>query len=278
MRRRRIAAVALLVVLLLMVPLGAGLGRQAFDNDSPPANKSSSPRPNAPTGPKVVILDPMARSGGPGPGVSTVRDKSVWTPSGERIPLPDRQFGTVAEYGSGFAWLTQAGGGVRLNVAQRAIRLDAKPHEVVGVEPGPDGSVMVRTKAGPVIVTADAMQVTPDQPELKTDHMVASANAIWVDDGRRVRRSDTSDLTHQPFAGRDLGPWRTVVVGDPRSDRVVVTDAQGCHAVLNGSTGATVWQTCEWAVSAFSADGRLAVARTVKYGSYGIIDLTAGEL
>jgi hypothetical protein len=58
----------------------------------------------------------------------------------------------------------------------------------------------------------------------------------------------------------------------------VVIDDQGCQAVLNGSTAALVWRSCDWELSAFSSDGRLGAGRSVAYGTIGVIDLSTGKL
>ena len=43
-----------------------------------------------------------------------------------------------------------------------------------------------------------------------------------------------TDLTATTFPTETLTGWTSVVSGDPVSDRVVVTDAEGCQAILNG--------------------------------------------
>ena len=117
-RRRRIGAAALAVVLLLIIPAAAGLWRLAFDTENPPVISPSSPAPKASTGPKTVVLDLGIRTLGTAPEVSTVRGgTSVWLPSGKTVKLPNGQFGSIAEYGSGLAWLTRTGGEVQLNVS-----------------------------------------------------------------------------------------------------------------------------------------------------------------
>jgi transcriptional regulator of nitric oxide reductase len=58
----------------------------------------------------------------------------------------------------------------------------------------------------------------------------------------------------------------------------VVIDDQGCQAVLNGSTAALVWRSCDWELSAFSSDGQLGAGRSVAYGTFGVIDLSTGKL
>jgi hypothetical protein len=276
-RRRRIGAVVVVLAVLLMIPV-AGLWRVAAGTGDPPVISGSTPPPQASTGPTTVILDPLYRPVGAAPEVSTVRGGSVWLPSGETVKLPDGQLGSIAEFGSGFAWLTRTGGEFRLNVSPEPLPIATNGSEVTGAEPGPGGSVMVRTKAGPVFLTNGAVLLAPSRPELRTNRMVATADAIWVEHGGRVLRAQMADLESGSFSGQPYPDWRKVVVGDPRADRVVVIDGQGCQAVLNGSTGMPVWHSCDWALSAFSADGRLAAGRSVKYGTIGVIDLSTGQL
>ncbi len=69
-----------------------------------------------------------------------------------------------------------------------------------------------------------------------------------------------------------------MVVGDPRADRIVVIDDQGCQAIVNGSKAEWVWRSCDWELSAFSSDGRFGAGRSVRYGTIGVIELSTGKL
>jgi hypothetical protein len=278
MRRRRIGAVVVVLVLLLMIPAAAGLWRRAAGTEDPPVISRSSPPPLAPTGAKMVVLDPLNRPPGAAPEVSTVRESSVWLPSGETVKLPNGQFGSITEYGSGLAWLTRNGGEFRLNVSPERLPIATNGIEVTGTEPGPSGSIMVRTKAGPVFLTSGGKLVAPSQPELRTDRMVATADAIWVESSGRVLRVAMADLERGLFKGETYPQWQQVVVGDPRADRVVMIDDLGCQAVVNGSAAEWVWRSCDWKLSAFSSDGRLGAGRSVMYGTIGVIDLSTGEV
>jgi hypothetical protein len=276
-RRRRIGAVVLVLVVLLMIPAAAGLWRRAAGTDDPPVVTRPSPSAQTSTGPIMVHLYPRDPVGA-APEVSTVRGRSVWLPSGETVKLPDGQFGSIAEYGSRLAWLTRTGGEIRLNVSSERLPIATNGSEVTGAEPGPNGSVMVRTKAGPVILTSGGMLVAPSQAELRTNRMVATADDIWVENPGRVLRVRMADLERGSFNGQTYPQWRKVVVGDPRADHVVVTDDRGCHAVLDGSTSALVWRTCDWELRAFSSDGRLVVGHSDKFGSIGMIELSTGQV
>ena len=125
-------------------------------------------------------------------------------PSGETVDLPDDQFGSIAEYGSGLAWLTRTGGEFRLNMSAEPLPIATNGSEVTGAEPGPSGSVMVRTKAGPMFLTSGGMLVAPSQPELRTNRMVATADDIWVENGGRVLRVRMADLESGSFNGQSL--------------------------------------------------------------------------
>jgi hypothetical protein len=278
MRRRRIGAVVMVLAVLLMIPAAAGLWRFVADTGEPPVSGPSSPPPQTSSDAKVVILDLGHITQGAAPEVSTVRGGSLSLPSEETVKLPNEQFGSIAEYGSGFAWLTRAGGEFRLNMSSKPLPIATNGREVTGAEPGPSGSVMVRTKAGPIFLTSGGTLITPSQPELRTSRMVATADHIWVENGGKVLRGQMADLVSGSFQGQIHPQWRKVVVGDPRADRVVVIDDQGCQAVLNGSTAALVWRSCDWELSAFSSDGRLGAGRSVGYGTIGVIDLSTGKL
>jgi hypothetical protein len=278
MRRRRIAAVVVAVVVLLIIPATAGLWRLASGSEEPPVISPSTPPAVASPWPNTVILDVGNRPRGPAPEVSTVRGKSVWLPSGETVKLPAGQFGSITEYGSGLAWLTRTRGEVRLNASPQRLPSTTNGSEVTGAEPGPSGSVMVRTKAGPVFLTKDAKLVVPAQPQLRTNRMVATADAIWVDNGGRVLRVPMADLESGSFRGHAYPQWQKVVLGDPRSDRVLVINDLGCQTLVNGSTAESVWVSCDWQLSAFSSDGRFGAGRSVMYGTIGIIDLSTDTL
>lgn len=277
MRRRRIAAVAALLIMLIALP-GFAISRwRAWMTDVPPVTTASTPPATVP-GPKALILDPVGRLQGPAPEVASIREKSLWLPSGDTLKLPNDQFGTVAEFGDEFAWLTRTAGELRLNVAAQPLPITTNGKEVTGVEPGPNGSVMVRTKAGPILWTTAGTFVTPSEPLLDTDQMVATADALWVVAGGVVTRVDMADPTSRSNSARAYPRWKKLVIGDPRADRVVVTDPQGCQAVLNGSTAELVLGNCGSKVGAISPDGQFAVARRAKSGTIDVIDLASGRL
>ncbi len=229
-------------------------------------------------GPRAVILDPVGRTQRGEAAVATVRDRLVRLPSGSGVALPDEQFGTVADHGGEPVWLTRDGAGrLRLNVAAAPVPLISNGREVTGVEPGPDGSLMVRTKAGPLLWTASTGWTASAPPELHTFEVSATATALWaVADGGVVRVA-AGPGGAAPGVVR-LEQWRGVVTGDPRADRVVVTDERGCHAVLDGTTEEQLWRSCDWEPSVFSSDGRYAAGRSTKYGGLGVIDITTRSL
>ena len=293
-RRRRIGAAVLAVVLLLMIPAASGLWRLATGTEEPPVISPTSPPPQISTPQTMAVLD--LRGLGAAPEVSTVRQGSVRLPSGETVKLPNGQFGSIAEYGSRFASLTRTGRELQLNTSPERlpvvgngpdVRLNMSPQRlpiatngsaVSGVEPGPSGSVMVRTKAGPVFLTSGGTLSAPSAPELRTNRMVAAADDIWVENGGRVLRVQMADLESGSFKVQTYPQWRKVVVGDPRADRVVVIDDQGCQAVLNGSTAALMWRSCDWEIRALSSDGRFGAGRSLKLGGIGIIELDTGQV
>jgi hypothetical protein len=229
-------------------------------------------------GPKSLILDPVGRLNGPPPEIATVRSGEVWLTNGTKLVLPSNQVGTIAAYGDTAAWLTRNGSQLSLNLTPQTLPITTDIDAVNGVVPGPGGSVMVRTEAGPLIWTRDARLLQPSQSILRTDRVVASANAVWVAGGGQVTRVDMSDLTTAIFPAEGHPQWKTVVSADPVSDRVVVTDDQGCQAVLDGSTGDPVWRTCDWEILALSPDGRLAAAQSVAYRTIDMVDVASGQL
>jgi hypothetical protein len=276
MRRRRIGAIVVALALLLIIPAASGLWRLAAGTENPAVTSAPSPPSQTFAPPTMATLD--YRRVGAAPKVSTVREGSVWLPSGEAVKLPKEQVGSITEYGSRLAWLTRTGGEVRLNLSSAALPIATNGSEVTGVEPGPAESIMIRTKAGPVFLTSGGKLVAPSQPQLRTNRMVATADSIWVDNGGRVLRVPMADLESGSFKGQAYPQWRKVVVGDPRADRLVVIDDQGCQAVVKGSTAESVWRSCDWQLSAFSSDGRLGAGRSVRSGHIGIIELSTGEV
>lgn len=278
MRRRRIAGVVLAIAVLLMIPAAVGLWRHAAGTEEPPVISPSTLAPQTSGGPKTVILDLGHYLQGAAPDLSTVRGRSVWLPSGEMVKLPAGQFGSIAEYGSGVAWLTRAGGEVRLNVSSERLPGAAKGSDVTGAEPGPRGSVLIRTKAGPVFLTSARKLLTPSQPELRTKRVVATADAIWVENGGRVLRVPMANLESGSFQAKSYPQWQKVVLGDPRADRVLLINDLGCQTLVNGSTAESLWHSCDWQLNAFSSDGRFGVGRSVMYGTIGIIDLNTDKL
>lgn len=277
LRRRRVAGVVGVLVVLLALP---GIGRALLGRSSsePPPVASRSSAPPRPAGPRAVILDPVGRQQRGEPAVATVRERQVWRPSGAGAVLPDDQVGTLAEYRGEPTWLTRDRTGVlRLNTTAATAPLATDGDEVRGVEPGPGGSLMVRTADGPLLWTAQTSWTVPAAPELRTTGVRASAGALWaVADGRVVRAE--VDPRGEAVAVTRLEQWRDVVAGDPRSDRVVVTDARGCQAVLAGTTVEQLWRGCDWQLSVFSADGRYAAGRDTVGGGLGVLDLTTGGL
>ena len=275
-RRRRVAGVAMALVLLLVVPGVAWTASRRTDADQLPVN-TPSPSTSSLGGPRTVILDPVYRQLGPDPFVSTVRDEAIWSPTGTSLDeMGSDQFGTVVESGSGYAWLTRRGREIRVNVSAQPVPVPAKPGEIRGLEPGPGGSAMLRTDGGPVLITPDGDYVTPDDPVLRTARMVATADALWVEDSGQVVQVDARDLSGDLTSRADHPRWQAVVVGDPVSDQLVVTDRDGCHVVVNAATAVPIWTGCDWDLNAFSPNGRFA-AGTHRYGTRGVVDLATGQ-
>jgi hypothetical protein len=273
--RRRVAGVALALVLLLIVPAAAWTATHRFDADPEPVRRPS-PSLAVPRGPTAVILDPYYRPLGPGPYLSTLRDQAICPPSGPCVDTGDDPIGTVAEHGQGYAWLTGSGADLRLNGMRRSWPVPAGAGEARGVEPGPAGSVMARTKRGPVLLTSDGMLKTPTDVLLRTDRMVATAFSLWVETSRGVAQVEAKNLRGDLTSQVNHPQWQEVVVSDTVSDQLVVTDRAGCHIVVNATTAATVWRTCDWQLNAFSPGGQY-VAGTHHYGSRGVVDLISGK-
>ena len=274
-RRRRMAAVAAVVVLVLMVPVTAWTWLRSLDSNAPPVGPARSASATQSSGAKSVILDPVYRQKGEPPSLAIVRDKMILHASGPAVEMPADQFGTVAEYREQFVWLTRAGNEVRFNVSSQPVQRLSRATGVTGVEPGPGGSVMVRSKSGPVFLSLDAAIVSPDVALLRTDRMAATATALWVESKGQVTRIDASDLRGRLSSAVPHPEWRTVVFGDPQADLVVVTDREDCQVVVNGSTSTPVWRTCDWTISAFSADGRFAAGQ---YAGRSVVELSTGRL
>lgn len=275
LRRRRIAAMALLVVMLLAIPGATAAWLRVSNTDQPPVTTPTTPA--APTGPQYLTLDPLNRSEGAPPDIGYVRDREVRLASGATVALPTNQVGTVTEFGAGAAWLTRNPDRMSLNVAPQPLPL-TDDTEVTGVDPGPAGSVLVRTTAGPLLWTAAATLLRPSQPVLKTTSMVATADALWVSDDGRVTRVDLSDPTRTTYPTRSYPEWTAVVTSDVRSNHVIVTDDDGCRAVLDGTTAALVWRTCDHEIMALSPDGRLAAGRSLDYRTLDVLDVGTGKL
>ena len=213
MRRRRIGVAVGVLVLLLAVPGVATAWMRVSNTDRPPVTTPTTPA--LPVGPRVLILDPVGRELGPDIEVSTVREGAVWLASGSTLPLPKDQVGSIAEYGSGAAWLTRTGNELSLNLTSTPLTTVTDGESVSGVDPGPTGSVMVRTNDGPLIWTLDGNLVRPSATVLHTTDLAATASAIWAtaDDG--VARVDMTDLTATTFPTETLTDWKSVVSGRP---------------------------------------------------------------
>jgi hypothetical protein len=270
-RRRRVAGVALALVLLLVVPAAAWTATHRLSADPEPV-QTPSPSLAVPSGPMTVILDPVFRPLGPGPYLSTLRDQAICPPSGPCVEAGDDPIGTVAEHRQGFAWLTGSGADLRLNAMRRSWPVPAGAGEARGVEPGPAGSVMVRTKRGPVLLTLDGILKPPSDGLLRTDRMVATGFSLWVETSRGVAQVEAKNLRGGLTNQVNHPQWQEVVVSDTMSDRLVVTDRAGCHIVVNATTAATVWRTCDWKLNAFSPSGRYVAGRH-HYGARGVLDL-----
>ena len=277
MRRRRIGAAIGVLVLLLAAPGIAEAWMRVANTDRPPVATSTHPS-TPPPGPRAVILDPVGREPGPDIEVSTVRHGEIFLSSGAKLDRPGNQFGTITEFGAEAAWLTTSRKQVFLNLRPEPLPVTGSADSMTGVDPGPNGSVMVRTEAGPLLWTRTSQLIDASQPALQTSAMAATADALWVTTQNGVTRADASDLIRQPYPTKTFTQWKSVVSGDPVADRVVVADRQGCHLILNGSTAAIVWRTCHWEILALSPDSSLAAARNVATGTLEIVDVTSGRL
>lgn len=275
-RRRRISAAVVVVVLLLAIPGITSAVLRTMSTDPPPVTNQTSPA--VPVGPGSLVLDAGNRRPGPAPKIPYLLNEAVRLPDGTTIQLARGQIGTVTQFGSGAAWLTRSGGQLTLNVSTGPLPVTvADGSDVTGVEPGPDGSVMVRTTSGPLLWTKDNNLVRPSQRALRSMRVAATANALWVEATGGLTRVDMSDPSGPPTAPHQFAQWTTLVTADVRADRVVVTDKEGCHAVIDGSSTATVWRSCASEILAISPDGRLAAARSSTYRTLDILDLTSSR-
>jgi hypothetical protein len=280
MRRRQVAGVVGALVLLLVMPWAVGSLRD-LRTDAPPVTTartpSASPGLASPRGPRVVILDPVGRQQRGESAVPTLRANSYWPVTGPPVPLPKTQVGTVTTYQGEPAWLTRDGDDWALNLAG-PVPLTTDGDEVTGVEPGPAGSLMVRTDDGPVLWTRETGFVTPPGLSLRTRAVAATADALWVLQDDRVTRLPAGDV-RALGSGRPLDArWQRVLLGDPRADRVVVADGDGCQAVLDGASGEPVHQSCDVQLTAFSADGALGAGRNRTTGLFAVVDLASDQL
>lgn len=280
-RRRRLAGVVGALLLLLILPRTAQVlldGR----SDSPPATTVPGPTATAPAasprGTRVVIIDPVGRLYRGEPTVPTVRDGSYWPVTGPAVQLPDGQLGSVTTYDGGPVWLTRdSAGRLALNLAG-PLPVATEGRGVTGAEPGPAGSVMVRTGAGPVLWSRLGGYVTPAWPALRTQAVAATADALWAVQDGRVLRFPVGDVTAVGNGRRLAGRWQRVLLGDPRADRVVVADRDGCQAVLDGTTGEPLYESCDIELSVFSADGARAAGHNTATGLLAVVDLAGDRL
>ena len=274
-RRRQIGAAVVVVVLLLAIPGITAALLRVSNTDRPPVTTPSTPA--VPAGPRYFILDPVGRDQKTPPEITTVRGGQVWLGDKESVVLPSNQFGTVAEYGDGTAWLTRSGQKLWLSRSATALPIASDIAAITGVDPGPAGSVMVRTPDGPLIWTRDARLHRPSHPILRTTDMVATENAVWVVNGKKVFRAGMANQTGNVNVTA-VSPWVDVVLGDPVADRVVVRDGKGCQAVLDGTTGVLIRRLCDLEVKTLSPDGRLAAGESLSRRTRDVIDISTGQL
>jgi hypothetical protein len=278
-RRRRLASLVLAIVVLLITPAGIYSWFRASGTEAPLVGRPTPP-PTADV-PRLVILDPEGLPAGAAPSLGVVRGRSVQLADGQVVELPADQIGSVSQYRSEVVWVAGSGGDLQLSAPSMELPLPMVGQlSVPSAEPGPAGSVMVRTADGPVLLTTDRTLVRPTEAQLRTEQMVAGARALWVDHNQRVVQVDMSDLQAESFKITNHPMWRKVLFADPRADLVTVESvnvASPCHAVVRGSTADVVWSTCDWSLLAFSPDARFVVGQNKQSGSLDIIDLLSGR-
>ena len=94
----------------------------------------------------------------------------------------------------------------RLNVSAERLPIATDGSAMSGVEPGPSGSVMVLDESRSGVPHAAAATLISHRPgrELRTNRMVAAADAIWVRTAERVLRVQMAEPREWLVHGADL--------------------------------------------------------------------------
>ena len=284
-RRRRSAAVAVVAGFALLA--GVAWGGDDLRRLGPePALDVPSPSPN------TSALYPEELRPGPAPRVDYVHDGRWIRTSGEAVTLADAD-SLLTERGDAFVAFDggllavrdlDPGPGQRLGYSRddgRPARIPgvADPRVLGGAQPGPQGSVLVPVVGGHAVATPDGRWSVvrhlgdPAAPGAAT--VVAAReslfHAVAVGPTTVVRRSELDPEV--PVV--DNEQFRAAVASDPASDRVVLSDAQGCQDVRLQSPWSSLAYTCTWSLRSLSGDGRHAVGVSAELG-WALVDLTTG--
>ncbi len=288
--RRIVTATASLAAAAVIVPVaifaGQGLDRaQTIDPANPGTSQSPTPTPGVQPQPGPHALNVDATQGPP--AASPYLDRTTLIrPDGSTLELP-KQYDTFRLVGDEFVGFRYSDGVV--DVVDARGKITRTVPGVTGLT-GNDAQAVWSTSDGDLVGWTDG-----------TDSLLATP-------GGEIRvKAVTGDLRRADFTvyfdrGFGEAPMKTVN-GEPAEpitaqDAVVVTDndesgrtalristsdAGSCSGVHDAATDDYLWETCDYALSTFSPDGRYVLAPPaygdgLGDGTLAVLDAATGEL
>lgn len=298
-RRRRIASgVAVAALVAVALPLGLKIGDVVSHGQDPVER---------PTGPARVELDLQTLSAGDEPAIPYLDGRTI---VGERFeidvpgqapivgiaPVDDGVY--VASGAGSDGWpvtrysrdgdveaLGSVLNGPVASTDGRWVAYITGDTDEFGNADGPATLVLVDDDTGEqssvmLPAAADAYEVTI--------HAVSDGTVYFTPSDRHTGRSmslqswSTGDSEPEPMPGNfdatAISPDGSIVAG-----LIKITDAGSCSAVVERTTGAELWRTCDYLVKGFTPDGAYVWAIPSNSEGYGpvavaIIDAATGEL
>jgi hypothetical protein len=292
-RRTAAAAAAVAAVLAIAVPVGASMVDPTQRSEVPPATQPPAP---AVTG--TVLIDPRSAEvvdTAPVP-LLDVDGPSLITAEGT-IELP-KVYDTITPYRDGWVGVAANEGAYTLERLDADLEATDDPVPTGGLVVSPDGTrlawseydgerwrVKMAEVAGGVEWTYLEFPPGPQDHEVAPVGFVSDVEVAATQNhgvgilSTFIADGDTPVALPGPIEARSASPVTGVVAG------VISSDIEGsCSAVVDGRapTGDVTWETCDYALSAFSPDGTHVVGTVASGDAYGsptlaILDATTGE-
>lgn len=278
LRRRRRAGLALATALLVAVP-GTALAVRAVRSDEAPLQVAATPGvvPAPPAPPAAgASVDVRRLPSGPAVTVGYVQGQVWHHADGSRSRLPGVESSGSTQFldhrGSVLVAGEQGAAGTPYYAlgtgARHALAGDLVDDEGPTLWPGLAGTIWFRTSTGLLSLEDDGRWTR--HPAYRDDvagtyfFPYAARSTVWTATVGGAASGPQHVVQRSALDGgseRVFSRWTSVVGSSPLADLVVVADRAGCQDVVRGTTGTSVWHTCDRSVLQLSPDGSTALAR-----------------